>query len=387
MRTRLDLLARVKKALARSPIVMLVGPRQCGKTTLARQLVGERSTNYFDLEQYAVARLMQDPALVLDGLKGLVVLDEAQRVPELFPHLRVLADRSRKPAKFLVLGSASPELSRQAAESLAGRVEMIEVRGFDTGEVKPTEQDTLWIRGAFPRSFLARSNEESMVWRQNFITTFLERDLGNMGFGASTVAMRRFWIMLAHYHGQVWNATQMSNSLGISASGARNYLDVLEQTYMVRRLQPWHVNSGKRLVKSPKVYIRDSGLLHTLAGIENMKQLWTHPQLGASWEGFVVEEVLSLFKPGEAWFYATHAGAELDLFFLHKGKRIGVEVKRTAAPAMTRSMHTALEDLALDKLYLVHAGELQVKLAPKVEALPLVRLRELLPMWRMKREG
>jgi predicted AAA+ superfamily ATPase len=378
MRTRPELLARVNKALARSPIVMLVGPRQCGKTTLARELVGERSPNYFDLEQYAVAQLMQDPALVLDGLKGLVVLDEAQRVPELFPHLRVLADRSRKPAKFLMLGNASPELSRQAAESLAGRVEMIEVRGFHLGEVKPNELDMLWIRGAFPRSFLARSNEESMVWRQNFITTFLERDLANMGFGSSTVAMRRFWTMLAHYHGQVWNAAQMSNSLGISASGARNYLDVLEQTYMVRRLQPWHVNTGKRLVKSPKVYIRDSGLLHALAGIDGMKQLWTNPQLGASWEGFVVEEVLSHFKPREAWFYATHAGAELDLFFLHKGKRIGVEVKRTAVPAMTRSMHIALEDLSLDKLYLVHAGDLQVKLAPKVEAVPLGRLRELM---------
>jgi predicted AAA+ superfamily ATPase len=377
MRKRPDLLARVNKALARSPIVMLLGPRQCGKTTLARQLVGERSPTYFDLERQAVANAMQDPELILDGLKGLVVLDEAQRVPHLFPHLRVLADRTRNPAKFLVLGSASPELARQAAESLAGRVEIIEVRGFDLGEVQPTEMERLWLRGSFPRSFLARSAEESMAWRENFISTFLERDLGNMGFGASAVAMRRFWQMLSHYHGQIWNAAQMSNSLGISAGSARNYLDALEQTFMVRRLQPWFINSSKRLVKSPKIYVRDPGLLHALVGISSMKQLWTHPQLGASWEGFAIEEAIGVFRPREAWFYATHKGAELDLFFQHNGKRIGVEIKRTTSPAMTRSMHIALEDLQLTKLYLVHAGNLRLKLGPKVEAVPLAQLRAL----------
>ena len=377
MRKRPELLARLNKALARSPIVMLVGPRQCGKTSLARQLVGERSPNYFDLEQHAVAKVMADPSLVLDGLKGLVVLDEAQREPRLFPHLRVLADRNRKPAKFLVLGSASPELARQAAESLAGRVEIIELRGFDLGEVKETEHEALWLRGAFPRSFLARNGEESMVWRENFISTFLERDLSNLGFGMSPVVMRRFWTMLAHYHGQIWNAAQMSTSLGISASSARNYLDALEQTFMVRRLQPWHINTKKRLVKSPKVYVRDTGLLHALDGISTMKRLWTYPRLGASWEGFAIEEVLSAFKPREAWFYATQAGAELDLFFLHKGKRVGVEIKRAGAPAMSRSMHIALEDLKLDKLYFVYPGNLRVKLAPKVEAVPFGQLRTL----------
>ena len=376
MRKRPDLLAQVNKALKRSPIVMLVGPRQCGKTTLARQLVGERSPNYFDLEQHAVARVMADPSLILDDLKGLVVLDEAQRVPQLFPHLRVLADRTRNPARFLVLGSASPELSRQASESLAGRVEIIEVRGFDLGEVKPAEMDNLWLRGGFPRSFLAKSAEESMSWRENFIGTFLERDMGNLGFGAPAVAMRRFWTMLAHYHGQIWNAAQMSSSLGISAGSARNYLDALEQTYMVRRLQPWHVNTGKRLVKSPKVYVRDTGLLHALEDIGSMKQLWTHPRMGASWEGFAIEEALSVFRPRQAWFYATHAGAELDLFFLHKGKRIGVEVKRTGAPAISKSMHVALEDLKLDKLYFVYPGTLRARLAAKVEALPIAQLRE-----------
>jgi predicted AAA+ superfamily ATPase len=377
MRKRPDLLARVNKALTRSPVVMLLGPRQCGKTTLARQLVGERSPNYFDLERQAVANAMQEPELILDGLKGLVVLDEAQRVPQLFPHLRVLADRTRNPAKFLVLGSASPELARQAAESLAGRVEIIEVRGFDLSEVRPTELERLWLRGSFPRSFLAGSAEESMAWRENFISTFLERDLGNMGFGASAVAMRRFWQRLSHYHGQIWNAAQMSNSLGISAGSARNYLDALEQTFMVRRLQPWFINSSKRLVKSPKIYVRDPGLLHALIGISSMKQLWTHPQLGASWEGFAIEEAIAVFQPREAWFYATHKGAELDLFILHKGKRIGVEIKRTTTPAMTRSMHIALEDLQLDKLYLVHAGDLRLKLEQKVEAVPLSQLRTL----------
>lgn len=377
MRKRPDLFARVNKALTRSPVVMLLGPRQCGKTTLARQLVGERSPNYFDLERQAIANAMQEPELILDGLKGLVVLDEAQRVPQLFPHLRVLADRTRNPAKFLVLGSASPELARQAAESLAGRVEIIEVRGFDLGEVRPTEMERLWLRGSFPRSFLASSLEESMAWRENFISAFLERDLGNMGFGASAVAMRRFWQMLSHYHGQIWNAAQMSNSLGISASSARNYLDALEQTFMVRRLQPWFINSSKRLVKSPKIYVRDPGLLHALVGISSMKQLWTHPQLGASWEGFALEEAIAAFRPREAWFYATHKGAELDLFFQHKGKRIGVEIKRTTMPTMTRSMHIALEDLQLDKLYLVHAGDLRLKLGQKVEAVPLSQLRTL----------
>lgn len=378
MRKRPELLARVEKALKRSPIVMLAGPRQCGKTTLARQLVGEGSPNYFDLEQQAVARIMAEPSLILDGLKGLVVLDEAQRIPQLFPHLRVLADRARKPARFLVLGSASPDLSRQAAESLAGRVEVIEVRGFSLAEVRPSEVENLWLRGAFPRSFLARSAEESMVWRENFIGTFLERDMGNLGFGISPVAMRRFWTMLAHYHGQIWNATEMSNALGISASSARNYLDALEQTYMVRRLQPWYVNTGKRLVKSPKVYLRDTGLLHALEGIGSMRQLWTYPRAGASWEGFALEEVVSIFRPRQVWFYATHAGAELDLFFLHNGKRIGVEFKRTATPSITRSMHIAMEDLALDKLYFVYPGNLHLKLAPKMEAIPMARIRELL---------
>ncbi len=380
MKKRPESLARVNKALKRSPIVMLVGPRQCGKTTLARQLVGNRIANYFDLEQHAVAKVMSEPSLILDSLTGLVVLDEAQRIPDLFPHLRVLADRPRKPARFLVLGSASPELSRQAAESLAGRVEIIEVRGFDLGEVKPTEMGNLWLRGGFPRSFLAKSAEESLIWRENFINTFLERDLGNLGFRVSPVAMRRFWTMLAHYHGQVWNAAQMSTSLGISASSARNYLDALEQTYMVRRLQPWFVNTGKRLVKSPKVYIRDTGVLHALEDIGSTKQLWTHPRMGASWEGFALEEVLGHFRPRQAWFYGTQAGAELDLFFLYKNKRIGVEFKRSATPTITRSMHIAMEDLKLDKLYFIYPGELHVKLAPKVEAVPLAKLRELVPV-------
>ncbi|MBK6539871.1 MAG: ATP-binding protein [Flavobacteriales bacterium] len=375
---REELLGRLRKALSRSPIVMLVGPRQCGKTTLAKQLMSEGSGRYFDLEQHGTAEQLAEPALALQDLKGLIVLDEAQRQPILFPQLRVLADRSRKQARFLVLGSASPELARQASESLAGRVEIIEVRGFDSSEIPERAQANLWLRGSFPRSFLARSNEASLAWRNDFITTFLERDLGNLGFGISPVALRRFWRMLAHYHGQQWNADQMSTALGISASSARNYVDALEQTYMVRRLQPWFINTKKRLVKAPKVYLRDTGLLHAMEGIGTKDQLQTHPIIGASWEGFAVEEVLSAFKPREAWYYATHNGAELDLFFLHKGKRIGVEIKRTTAPTITRSMQVALEDLKLDKLYFVYPGTLRAKLAAKVEAVPLSQLREAL---------
>lgn len=373
---REELLGRLRKALSRSPIVMLVGPRQCGKTTLARQLMAERTGRYFDLEHFGTTEQLAEPALALQDLRGLVVLDEAQRQPVLFPQLRVLADRPRKQARFLVLGSASPELARQASESLAGRVEIIEVRGFDSSEVPGKSLANLWLRGGFPRSFLARSNEASLTWRNDFITTFLERDLGNLGFSISPVVLRRFWRMLAHYHGQQWNADQMSTALGISASSARNYVDALEQTCMVRRLQPWFLNTKKRLVKAPKVYLRDSGLLHAMEGLGTMDQLTSHPIVGASWEGFAVEEVLSAFRPREAWYYATHNGAELDLFLLHKGKRIGVEFKRSGAPAMTRSMHVALEDLSLDKLYLVYPGSLRVKLAPKVEALPLAQLRE-----------
>jgi hypothetical protein len=365
-------LAQVKKALARSPIVALIGPRQCGKTTLARQVIPARHPHYFDLEDPVVARLMENPMTALQGLRGLVVVDEAQRQPGLFPVLRVLADRAEQPATFLILGSASPELSRQAAESLAGRVEIIEMRGFDLNELPPDAQEKLWERGGFPRSYLAADGEGSVAWRKNFIRTFLERDLAALGFGLSPALMGRFWTMLAHYHAQLWNGSEIAASLGIAPNTARAYLDALEQTYMIRRLQPWHANLGKRLVKTPKIYFRDSGLFHTLCGIQSAAGLLTHPKLGASWEGFALEEILQAQQPDQSWFYAVHSGSELDLLMEIGGRRIGVEFKRADAPHATRSMHLAIADTKLDELWVVYPGTRTYALDKKITVRPLV---------------
>jgi len=362
---------RIRQALERSAVVMLIGPRQCGKTTLARALLPADAPNFFDLEHPAVGALLEQPMTALQPLRGLVVLDEAQRQPGLFPVLRVLVDRPDNAARFLVLGSASPELSRQAAESLAGRVEVIEVRGFDPSEVGGGALPELWLRGGFPRSFLASSDADSMIWRENFIRTFLERDLALLGFGIAPKAIGRFWTMLSHYHGQVWNASEVASSLGVSPTTARNYLDALEQTFMVRRLQPWHENLGKRLVRSPKIYLRDSGIFHALQGIASARDLFTHPKLGASWEGFALEEVLAVFRPREAWFYGVHSGAELDLFFVHDGKRVGVELKREDAPRVTRSIRVALEDLRLNRLLVVYPGERRYEPGERIECMPL----------------
>jgi predicted AAA+ superfamily ATPase len=375
---RNDLLRSVETALRTNPVVMLGGPRQSGKTTLARSLAQRRGRAiHFDLEDPAVARVMEEPMTTLKDLRGLVVIDEAQRSPQLFPVLRVLADRPRTPARFLLLGSASPELSRQSAESLAGRVAYIELTGFKTREVGMEKADQLWLRGGFPRSFLARSTAASMDWRNAFTRTFLERDLGTLGFGLSPKLMGRFWAMLAHYHGGLWNASEIGASLGVSYHTAAAYLDALEQTYMVRRLHPWWENAGKRVVKRPKIYLRDSGLLHALLRIGSQRDLLLHPKLGASWEGFVIEEVLDHFAPQDAYFYNVHAGSELDLFFLHKGKRIGVEIKREDAPRMTRSMHVAMADLQLDRLFVIYPGTLRYPLADHVECVPFSELHTL----------
>jgi predicted AAA+ superfamily ATPase len=371
-------LYEVRRALKRSPVVALIGPRQCGKTTLARQLLDEESPNYFDLEHPVEATLLEQPMTALEDLKGLVVLDEAQRQPGLFPVLRVLADRKDAPAKFLILGSASPELSRQASESLAGRVEIIEMRGFDLEEVSHDKMELLWQRGGFPRSFLAGSEMDSVSWRENFIRTFLERDLSLLGIGISPVALRRFWTMVSHYHGQIWNGSEIAASLGVAPNTAKAYLDALEQTFMIRRLQPWFENVGKRLVKTPKIYIRDSGILHSLQNIHSKKALLTHPKLGASWEGFALEEVLRVFLPREAYFYSIHSGSELDLFFIHDGKRIGVEFKRADAPNATRSMRIAIEDLKLDKLYIVYPGGRNYVLSDRIQALSIKNLHSVL---------
>ncbi|MFZ1692110.1 MAG: ATP-binding protein [Flavobacteriales bacterium] len=378
MMDRADLLGELARRLRGNPVVMLLGPRQCGKTTLARALAAQRTATYFDLESPSAAGAMSDPHTALADLRGLVIIDEAQRQPELFPVLRVLADRPRTPARFLLLGSASPELSRQGAESLAGRVAFMEMRGFTFSEVDAGRTNRLWLRGGFPRSFLARNDAESLERRLDFIQTFLERDLSQLGFGFSPKVMGRFWTMLAHYHGQIWNASEIAASMGVSYHTANGYLDALEQTFMIRRVLPWYENVGKRLVKSPKIYFRDSGLLHALQRTGTMHELMHHPKLGASWEGFVLEELVSRYRLRDVYYYNVHAGSELDLFFLHKGKRVGVEIKREDAPRMTKSMHVALADLKLDKLRVIYPGDRRYTIAPKVVCVPLAEIAEAL---------
>jgi len=367
---RVRLRNTVTAALRRSRGVVLVGPRQVGKTTLARSLVPTSSANYFDLEDPRVEAQFRAPLTALEDRRGLVVIDEVQRAPGLFKTLRVLLDRERSPAKFLLLGSASPALLRQASESLAGRVEVHEIGGFALDETGEDAGARLWLRGGFPRSFLARGIAASRQWRAAFIRLFLERDLPQLGLSVAPVAMRRFWTMLAHYHGQVWNAAEPARSLGVNESTVRRYLDWLTQTYMVRQLAPWHENIGKRQVKAPKIYLRDSGLLHELLGIQDNAELQAHPKSGASWEGFALEQALRLVEPSEAYFWATYAGAELDLLLLKNGRRYGVEFKRTDAPALTPSMKVALEDLKLDRLTVVYPGDRHYALAERVSAMP-----------------
>ena len=373
---RTALLQTVQRALERSRAVALIGARQCGKTTLARQLVSPTSVNYFDLEDpYSLARLDQ-PMNTLQELRGLVVIDEIQRRPGLFPVLRVLCDRDPLPARFLILGSASPSLLRQSSESLAGRVTTIQMSGFSLGELGITSQAQHWRRGGFPLSFLAASEEESLDWRKDFILTFLERDIPQFGFNIPATSLFRFWNVLAHYHAQVWNTTEAARTLNIGATTARRYLDLLQDLFMVRQLQPWHANLGKRQVKSPKIYIRDTGLLHYLLGIRSKQELGLHPRSGASWEGYVIEETIKAVAPEEAYFWATHSGAELDLLLIKNGQRIGVECKRMDAPRLTPSMSIALQDLQLDRLVVLYPGPHPYQLDEKIKVLPLANLVE-----------
>lgn len=374
---RQEYLDAIRDRLRHNPVVMLLGPRQVGKSTLARQLLPPDDANYLDLELPEPLSLMRESFTNLRDRRGLVVIDEAQRVPELFPVLRSLADRQRKPARFLLLGSASPELSRQANESLAGRVAFIDVSGLSTAEVGVKKQDALWLRGGFPRSYLARNDAESTKWRSDFIRTFVERDLGVLGFGYPAPAMARFWTLLSHYHGQIWNAAEAGSAMGVTAKTVNRYLDALEQTFMVRRVLPWYENTGKRIVKSPKIYFRDSGLFHALQRIHTARDLQHHPKYGASWEGFVMEEIASMLKLQDFYFYNVHSGTELDMFFLRKGKRIGVEIKRQDAPGMTKSMHVALADLGLDKLYVVYPGSRRYQLEKRVECIPFAEIGTL----------
>ena len=371
------LLQEVQDALKRSPIVLLIGPRQCGKTTLARMVRDSKSRcTCFDLENPADIAALDEPVTLLDSLRGLVILDEVQNRPDLFPVLRVIADRKPIRTRFLILGSASPPLLRQGSESLAGRLEIIEMGGFDLAEVGVDAMRRLWTRGRFPRSYLARSHGASQTWRENLIRTFLERDIPGMGLKLPAPALRRFWTMVAHYHGQTWNASEIGRSLGVSDVTTRRYLDILSGAFLVRQLTPWHENIGKRQVKAPKVYIRDSGMLHTLLGLNAYRDLIGHPKCGPSWEGFALEEVVRTLRPREAYFWAVHAQAELDLLVFHRGKRWGFEFKFGDAPKLTRSLQMARQDLKLDAAWVVYPGSRRYALSPGVEALPLAQIRD-----------
>lgn len=367
------LLAATRTALRANPVAALLGPRQCGKTTLARALAAGRAT-YFDLERPADAAQLERPETALGPLRGLVVIDEVQRAAEVLPVLRVLADRKPTPARFLLLGSASPELVRGASESLAGRVGFVDMGGFTIEELGAESMRRLWVRGGFPRSFLAASEPASLRWREDFVRTFLERDVRGFGVNVPAALLRRFSMMLGHYHGGIWNASDIGRSLGWAHTTARHHLDILAGAMMVRVLQPWFENVGKRQVKSPKVYLRDSGLLHVLLNIPNARSLEAHPKLGASWEGFVLEQILARVGPRHAYFWATQSGAELDLFLLHRGKRIGIEIKYADAPRLTKSMAIAMADLSLDRLYAVYPGTGRYEIARRAEALGLEAL-------------
>ena len=366
----------IKTALARSRIVTLIGPRQCGKTTLAREFLPEDSANYFDLEDPASLARLDEPMTALGELQGLVVIDEVQRRPDLFPVLRVLVDRKKYTGKFLILGSASGDLLRQSSETLAGRTETLTMRGFSLKELGNPALERHWLRGGFPLSWLAANDKGSLVWRKNFIQTLLERDLPQWGVRTPAAALWRFWTMLAHYHGQIWNAAEPARAMGVSESTTRRYLDLLTDAFMVRQLQPWHANVRKRQVKAPKIYLRDSGLLHQLLGIQTKKDLLTHPKAGASWEGYVLEEVLDVVQPDEAYFWATHQGAEIDLIVRKDGKLSGIECKRTDAPKMTPSMRIALEDLHLQRIVVVYPGTKRYSITAEIEAVPLRGIAE-----------
>ncbi len=371
------LIEQVRKALRRSRVVALLGPRQCGKTTLAREFLSVGQKNYFDLEDTDDLLRLEDPKSELASLRGLIVIDEIQRKPDLFPLLRVLSDRKPLPSKFLILGSASPALLRQCSESLAGRIETISMSGFSLEEVANRKLGDHWFRGGFPHSFLAASNESSFAWRKQFVQTFLERDVPQMGLNIPAPIFRRFWAMLAHSHGQIWNAADPAASLGVSQPTVRKYLDYLDHLLMVRQLQPWHENLGKRQVKAPKIYVRDTGLLHLLLGIRNKKEFQNHPKRGMSWEGYVIEELFKRAQPDDAYFWATHNRAELDLLFLKNGRKIGFEIKLSDRPGLTPSMRIAVRDLKLERLFVIYPGKNNYGLDKRTEVVSIFDLEKI----------
>ena len=374
---RPDLIRSVKKALRDAPAAVVLGPRQCGKTTLARVIASQRRCEYFDLEDPADLGRLSSPMFALGDLRGLVIIDEVQRKPELFEILRVLVDRPRSKAKFLLLGSASFHLVRGVSESLAGRAAFVEMGGFELREIGRENHRRLWLRGGFPRSYLARSGRTSHQWRNDFIRTFLERDIPQLGIAIPAQTLRRFWTMVAHYHGQIWNAAEFARSLGSSEKTTRRYFDLLAGAYMVRQLQPWYENLRKRQVKAPKMYIRDSGILHSLLSLETRRSVLGHPKLGASWEGFGIEQVLAVTKTRDAYYWATHSGAEIDLLVFRDGKRLGFEFKCTDAPRMTRSIHAAMEDLKLNKVFLIYPGEKSYRIQENVDVLSILDIDAL----------
>lgn len=375
-------LLQISNDLAMFPVVAILGPRQVGKTTLARQLAAQwvGPVHHFDLEDPDDQARLSDAAFVLRRLTGLVVLDEIQIRPDLFALLRVLADRADTPARFLILGSAAPELLRNTSESLAGRVTFHELDGLALDELTPGQSDLRWLRGGFPRSYLASDDRGSKAWREAFIRTYLERDLPQLGINLPALTLRRFWTMLGHYHAQTWNGSELSRALGVSDKTVSRYLDILEGTFMAWRLRPWHTNQGKREVKAPKVYLADTGLLHTLLGITSESDLLAHPKCGASWEGFALHEIIRVTGAGreEAFFWALHSGAELDLLVIRNGRRLGFEIKLTRSPKITPSMRLAQEALGLDHLYVVCHGDGPVQpLSEGISAVPLQALDSL----------
>lgn len=374
--TRKDPLADLTYFFKVTPVCALIGPRQCGKTTTARLFAEQYKgpVHHFDLEDDRDLAKLQDPMLTLSALDGLIIIDEIQHVPGLFRTLRVLVDEKKPGRQFLILGSASHTLLQQTAESLAGRVTYLEMTPFSFWEAP--DRQTLWSRGGFPLSYLAPSDKMSYDWRSGYIKTFLEKDIPSLGFTISPQAIRRFWTMLAHYHGQIFNASELGGSLGITYKTAQSYLDILEATFMVRRLNPWFSNIKKRQVKSPKIYFRDTGLFHTLLGIHDHAALLNHPKLGASWEGFAMEHVIRSHRaePQDCYFWATHTGAELDLLIEKEGKRLGYEFKYSSSPTLTKSMHIALEDLELDELFVITPNSDTFPLAPKITAMGLEKI-------------
>lgn len=371
MIARTEQSVKIGDLLRQFPITALIGARQVGKTTLARQMADNQAATWFDLENPTDLARLSEPMSSLQTLRGLVVIDEVQRRPDLFPVLRVLADRSGRPATFLILGSAAPELLRQSSESLAGRIAYHPVGGLSLGEVPDLSR--LWVRGGFPLSYLADSDSDSYRWRQAFVTTFLERDLGTLGIGTPAPTVRRFWTMLAHYHAQTWNSSELARAFGVSDKTVSRYLDDLTHTFMAWSLQPWHENIGKRQVKAPKVYLRDPGLLHALLGIDSMAALEGHPKIGASWEGFALNETLNRIGAAshECYFWATHGGAELDLLVVRGNERLGFEFKRTEAPKRTPSMTIAMHDLRLDSLDVVYPGNATFPIGERMRAVGL----------------